>query len=338
MMSSLKKLLLPLAILVIIGFLLFLVNQIAGVYLLVHTKSALLADILLVVLLSLVSLLIGWPVVLYLKLPKPLKLPAREDELQAYRTRLIKRLAGNRLLKTAGLVPRDEDSLATAIAHLDHRAAQIVKHTATTVFLTTSVSQNGKLDALTILATQSRMVWKIAHIYYQRPSLRELAYLYAHIATTSFLASEIEELDISQQLEPVLSCFLKNSAGKSIPILGPTANIILDSLLEGSTNAFLTLRVGNVARKYCGCNEVQTRQTLRKQAFAEAASQLRSVVASSSGKIVSGLMKASRKAGTDTLKAGWDSVKHTGTKVAEGVKRVNPFQKKPPPNAMSGEA
>ena len=331
MIRSIKKILLPVSILVILGFILFMVNQISGVYLMVRSNNELAANILLGVLITLSVALIGWPFLLYLKLPKPLQLPANEQELISYRKRLLRRLKTNKLLKLSGQVPSNEDEIEQSLDILDKAASKVIHDTATAVFLTTSVSQNGKLDAVTILATQSRMVWKIAHIYYQRPTLREITYLYANVAGASFLASEIEDLDISQQIEPVISSFLKSSAGKSIPVIGPTAHIVLDSLLEGSTNAFLTLRVGYIAKKYCGCNQVTTKSKLRKEAFFGATKELRTIIVESSGRIINGLAKATRKAGVDTLKSGWEGIKNAGSKVADGIseagKKVNPFKK-----------
>lgn len=334
MISTLKKILLPLSVLVILGFVLFMINQISGVYLMLKEINQLTANVVLVVLSTVAIGLVCWPVLLFLKLPRAISLPKSEDELPRYRQHLLKRLRRNEILRTQGIQPQKVEDLAESIAVLNQSANKVIQQTATAVFLTTSVSQNGKLDALTILATQSRMVWKIAHIYYQRPSLRELIYLYANVAGSSFLASEIEDLDVSQQVEPVISSFLKNSAGKSIPVIGPTANIILDSLLEGSTNAFLTLRVGNIAQKYCACNEVVDKKAIRKSAFMESASQLKGIVMKSSGQIMSGLLKATRKAGVDTLKSGWEGIKNTGVKVAEGIseagQKINPFRKKEP--------
>lgn len=334
MISTLKKILLPLSVLVVLGFVLFMINQISGVYLMLKEINQLTANVVLVVLSVVAIGLVCWPVLLFLKLPRAISLPKSEDELPRYRQHLLKRLRRNEILRTQGIQPQKVEDLAESIAVLNQSANKVIQQTATAVFLTTSVSQNGKLDALTILATQSRMVWKIAHIYYQRPSLRELIYLYANVAGSSFLASEIEDLDVSQQVEPVISSFLKNSAGKSIPVIGPTANIILDSLLEGSTNAFLTLRVGNIAQKYCACNEVVDKKSIRKSAFMESASQLKGIVMKSSGQIMSGLLKATRKAGVDTLKSGWEGIKNTGVKVAEGIseagQKINPFRKKEP--------
>ncbi len=334
MISTLKKILLPLSVLVILGFVLFMINQISGVYLMLKEINQLTANVVLVVLSAVAIGLVGWPLLLFLKLPRAISLPKSEGELPRYRQHLLKRLRRNEILRAQGIQPQKVEDLAESILVLNQSANKVIQQTATAVFLTTSVSQNGKLDALTILATQSRMVWKIAHIYYQRPSMRELIYLYANVAGSSFLASEIEDLDVSQQVEPVISSFLKNSAGKSIPVIGPTANIILDSLLEGSTNAFLTLRVGNIAQKYCACNEVVDKKSIRKSAFMESASQLKGIVMKSSGQIMSGLLKATRKAGVDTLKSGWEGIKNTGVKVAEGIseagQKINPFRKKEP--------
>ncbi|MBV6641705.1 MAG: DUF697 domain-containing protein [Cyclobacteriaceae bacterium] len=321
MIKQFSKILIPLSILLIVGFVLFVINQISGVYLLVRSSSELYANILLAFLSILAFGLFAWPLVLYLKLPTPLNIPKNNKELAKYQKNLVKRLRSNQHLKRAGLIPKDVDMLPEAINYLNKEASKVIRDTANIVFLTTSVSQNGKLDAFTVLMTQSRMVWKIAHLYYQRPTLREMTYLYANVGASTLLASEIEDLDISTQIEPVLQSFFRNSAGKSIPLIGPTANIILDSLMEGSTNAFLTLRVGNIASKYCSCYEVTTKEKIKKLAFSESVSQLKEIVLKSSARIFTGLLKATKKAGTDTLKSGWEAISTAGGKIYEGVRK-----------------
>lgn len=321
MIKQFSKILIPLSVLLIIGFLLFVINQISGVYLLVRSSSELYANILLAFL-SIVAIgLFAWPVILYLKLPSPLKLPKNEKELAKYQKNLLKRLKGNKHLKSAGLVPNEVEMLPQSIEYLNKEASKVIRDTANIIFLTTSVSQNGKLDAFTVLVTQSRMVWRIAHLYYQRPTLREMVYLYANVGASTLLASEIEDLDISTQIEPVLQSFFRNSAGKSIPLIGPTANIILDSLMEGSTNAFLTLRIGNIASKYCGTYEVTTKEQIKKFAFNQSVGQLKEIVLKSSARIFTGLLKATKKAGTDTLKSGWEAISDAGGKIFEGVRK-----------------
>ena len=59
------------------------------------------------------------------------------------------------------------------------------------------------------------MVWRVAHLYYQRPSLREMTYLYANVAATSFVAGELDDLELHQMIQPVV-------AGRWAPWAGPS--------------------------------------------------------------------------------------------------------------------
>ena len=127
---------------------------------------------------------------------------------------------------------------------LDEDATRIVKQMATTVFLTTAVSQSGRLDALLVLVTQSRMIWRIAHLYYQRPSVRELVHLYSNVAATAFVVGELDDLELHQMIQPVAAGSLGTVAG-AIPGFQVMTTIVVNSLLSGSANAFLTLRVGH---------------------------------------------------------------------------------------------
>ena len=118
--------------------------------------------------------MIGVPVVIVLRMPKPLVPPASEasPEFDGHLKRLGERLASNPRVRLASIRPIDRRGIEDALRILDDDADAIVKQMATTVFLTTAVSQSGRLDALLVLAAQSRMVWRIAHLYYQRPSLQ----------------------------------------------------------------------------------------------------------------------------------------------------------------------
>jgi hypothetical protein len=75
----------------------------------------------------------------------------------------------------------------------DHRKQ--VPSTASPVFLSTAVLQSGRLDVLVVLAAQTRLIWRIAHVYYQRPSLRDFAQLYVNVASTALVAAGIEDID-----------------------------------------------------------------------------------------------------------------------------------------------
>jgi hypothetical protein len=325
MISSLKKLFYPIIALLAIGFVLFLFNQISTVYLAADQISPVLGWIVLSLLTLIVAGLMLVPLYHYFHLPKPLVQPSNEEELILYKKKLLARLKSNQTLKAKSKTPVSLNDLPVSMQLLDREADKIIKESASVIFLSTSISQNGKLDAFTVLAAQLRMVWKVSNIYYQRPSLREMLNIYGYVGASSFLANEIEDLDITRHIEPVASSLFKNASGKSVPLIGPAATIIMDSLLEGTTNAFLSLRVGILTKKYCGNLEVFDRKEIKKLAIKEAARQLKSVSVKASGNVIASLIEATKNAGLDTIKTGWENLKKTGSRVSSTFK--TPFSK-----------
>lgn len=316
--TYLKRFFIPLLVLLVLGFVLFLVNQISGIYLLLADFSPWGAKIVLAILIVVVGLLLVSPLVLWVRMPSSLTKPSSESDVPRYQKLLAKRLKTNKHLLEYYRTS-DSHELEIAVKQLDEKADKIIKDTATTVFLTTSISQNGKLDALTVFSTQMRMIWKVAHIYYQRPGLRELAAIYSSVGLNSFVASEIEDLDISQQIEPVAAALFKNASGKAVPWIGPSATLIMDSLMEGSTNAFLTLRVGILTRKYCGHLGVWDPKAAKRSTYREAAGLLKSIAMASSTSIIKSILTATKDAGLDSIKSSWQTIKNTGAKIYEGV-------------------
>jgi hypothetical protein len=144
------------------------------------------------------------------------------------------------------------------------------------------------------------MVWQISRLYYQRPTLRDLVQLYANIAGTVFMAGELEDIDIHEQVEPVLSSTL-GAMAVTIPGVQLAASILVNSVLTGTANAFLTLRVGLIARRYCGSLVVAERRALRRAASAEAAGLLGSIVKEGTTKLSKAVWEASRDRAGATL-------------------------------------
>jgi Domain of unknown function (DUF697) len=169
------------------------------------------------------------------------------------------------------------------------------------VFLSTAISQNGRLDALMVLVTQTRLVWRLAHFYYQRPSLRDLVHLYANVGATVFLVSELEDLDIEHQVEPVIASALAGSAASLVPGASLLAGVITQAILDGAANAFLTLRIGVLCQRYCGSLTAVDRRGLRRSASVTAARMLGAVVSASAGTVSRAVLRAARRAGAGTL-------------------------------------
>ncbi len=318
MKKQFKTLAIFISVAVVLAFILFVINQVAAVYANLSAVNPMLAKVVLGVLVLVFAAILITPVVIYVKLPKPINFPDNDVEKEKYFRQLAKRLEKNKHLQGQNLDLTSREGLEKALGILQEKANDTIQKTATSVFLTTAVSQNGKLDALTVLVTQTKMVWEIAHIYWQRPALRDMIHLYANVGGTTFLASEIEDLDISRQIEPILSAMFK-SPGKSLPIVGHAAHIIMDSILEGSVNAFLTLRVGIIAKRYCGAQEAFDRKKARKNAFIEASGLLKVLVVKSSGNVINSLIKATKRTGINTVKSGVSALENAAQNIKESL-------------------
>jgi hypothetical protein len=297
MNKTLKQIVLFASALIIFFFFLFVINQTAQVIQLAEKVSPSFGNFAFWALILVYAILIFIPVFLFLSLPKSLRPPRTGDgpEFNGYLEALKKRLASNSHVK--GMELSNQKHVEEALSILGKKSDEIIRQTASTVFISTAISQSGRLDAFLVLSAQSRMIWRIARLYYQRPTLRDLTHLYANVAGTVFLASELEDLDISEQVEPVLSSTL-GALAVTIPGVQLAASLLVNSVLTGTANAFLTLRVGIIARRYCGSLVVAEKRTLRRAASAEAAKLLGSIVKEGTSKLSKALWKASKsKAG-----------------------------------------
>jgi hypothetical protein len=255
--------------------------------------------------LALWAALIGLPLILFLRLPKPVALPdaADPEEMASYFRHLRARLAANPRLRGTELETREQ--IEAALDRLAAEADEIVRRRAGAVFLSTAVSQSGRLDGLVVLVMQSVLIWEIARLYFQRPSPRDLLRLYRDVAITAFVAASIEEIDVGEQIEPMMGAALAPLAG-AVPGLQTIANVVTSSLVSGSANAFLTLRIGVLARRYCGARSRVGRGVMRRAATAEAAQMLGGIVTRGSAEIVKATGSALRqKVGRKVGKAAW---------------------------------
>ena len=277
---------------VLLSFAVLVLNQTAQVVQLASVIHPTLGTATLATLLATYAGLVGVPLVMVLRLPSPLIPPENENgpEFDAHLKKLGERLAASPLL--AGRDLSDRHGIEDALDVLAARTNEIVRQSATGVFLATAVSQSGRLDGLVVLAAQSRMVWKIAHLYSQRPAARDMMHLYANVAGTAFVAGELQEIDLGEQVEPVVSAAL-SALGASLPGLQVAGAVLTNCVLDGSANAFLTLRVGMIAKRYCGALVVADKAAVRRAATAEAAGYLGVIVADGSARLTKAVWKSS---------------------------------------------
>lgn len=231
----------------------------------------------------------------YAKLPAAL-IPPEETtgpKHQAYLEMLRVRLAANP--RTRGLALATEEEIENAIAILSAEADNVVRKTASTVFLSTALMQNGRLDALILLVTQIQMVTRVARVYVQRPSPREMIRLYVNVAGTAFVASGLESLDIGQMVAPLATSVVPALKG-GLPMLSGISALLVKCVSNGAANAFLTLRVGEVARRYCELTSRTSPELIRKSATAAAVQHLGRIVRENGALVVRKIWESTGRA------------------------------------------
>jgi hypothetical protein len=256
------------------------------------------------------------PFYLYFKLPKALIPPAettgpKHDE---YLAQVRKRLSSNIRLKD---VPVDSHSdIEAAMVILSKGADKVIREIAGAVFVSTAIMQNGRLDGLITLVTQVRMVWRIACVYQQRPSPRQMVYLYSNVGANALLAESIDDIDLSEIIAPMLSSSMASAI--------PGASLIVNSITNGAANAFLTLRVGIIARQYCEPLSTPKRRVVRRYATLSAIAMVGNIVKENSSSIPSefwSILKGKTKNAVDSTMQGAISVTGKVTNsVAKGAR------------------
>ena len=143
---------------------------------------------------------------------------------------------------------------------------KIILKNAKTVFISTAISQNGKLDMLTVLSVNIKMIKDIVNRSGFRPSYAKLGKLSIKVLSTALIAENLEGLDFTDVFPQSTTSFLAE-----IPIVKPIAS----SVLNGLSNALLTLRVGICTRRYLfsDMNKV-TQDDIRKRSIKESVMML----------------------------------------------------------------
>ncbi len=298
------------------------VNQTAQLVALAATLHPTLGRAALGVLLAVYALCLLVPIVLFFRLPKPLQ-PPPFDEGRAFERHL--RALGRRLAANpqAGAGPfRTREEIEGGLARLGDQADDVARRAAAEVFLTTAVSQHGSLDAVVMLGVQARMVWRVAHVYQQRPGARELVRLYANVGATAFIAGELEDMDVRDHIQPVVSGVFGSVAG-AVPGLQTASAVFVTSVLGGAANAFLTLRVAMITKQYCAALTSQPRRTLRRAAVVQAGAMLGDIVRSGARRVSQALLSASGRTVTGTARHLGRRVRAAGHALAD---RLGPSQ------------
>jgi hypothetical protein len=315
-----KRALLLAALLLLVVFVLFVIGQTNQVVTLASTLDPRLGRVVLWVLLSIYAVCGLGPVILFLRLPQRLEPPADPEGVagQRHLEAVRRRLARNRHLAGRAVTP-DRESIDRALAHLHARAKEHVAGAATMVFLATALVRSGRLEGLMLLVTQTRMIWHIAHVHWQRPTLRDMVWLYANVGATILAAQAVEDMDPADILQQIFAPLVGASALAVVPGVGPVAGFVTDGIVEGGFNAFLTLRVGCIANRYCSSMAAADRRGVRRSATVEALGMLHGVILSGAGAVSKALVRAAGGSFRDRASAAAQAIASAVERTAEAI-------------------
>jgi len=152
----------------------------------------------------------------------------------------------------------------------------IVTH-AESIFLSTAISQNGRLDAIAVLTINLKLIKELVTKCGFRPSYASLGRLSFNILTSAIIAESLEDMKFSE-------LFPQSSLNALAEI--PFIKTVTGSLTQGSGNALLALRVGIICRNYLFMNlKGQSKQQIKRLAFAEAVTLFPKVIGESIKKV-----------------------------------------------------
>lgn len=134
------------------------------------------------------------------------------------------------------------DPLQKILSQRMERIDVVIRQHAVLAFVSTAISQSGRLDGIAVLIANLRMMRAITRECGFRPALPELAKMYVRVLIAGIVATALEEFD---QLEELFLELGMNVLGE-IPFL----SVIVSSLLQGFANALLTLRIGYLTKSY----------------------------------------------------------------------------------------
>ncbi len=151
----------------------------------------------------------------------------------------------------------ESQRIAPLLKDLDARVDAYVRREAVAVGVATSVSLNGTIDAFLVLWRNVNMVARIARLYSGRPDLRVSLMILRDVSLAVILSRVLE--DVTEM------------AGEALGgVVGKLGGVVIGPFLDGSLNALMTLKLGDLAKRRCRSFEPWSEAAARgatRQAF-----------------------------------------------------------------------
>ena len=234
---------------------------------------------------------------------------SREELVQIISEELKLRIEGGELKETSG--PRTEDMHSVRIIGINRRIIEWAK----SVFMITAISQNGKLDTVSVLYMNYKMIEDVIVASGFRPTRQQLFRQYVNILVTSLMtfvvyevfkdmgsvapfgsladqssdaASDIDISDASVDAADVDLDDIGDTVSGDTGFLSILSNVkipgvVIGSICDGIVNSLMTLRIGYVTRNYLidgmnSLNGIKAKRKAKRVAVKEALKSLPKVV------------------------------------------------------------
>jgi hypothetical protein len=171
----------------------------------------------------------------------------RREEISEIIEKRINNFKKNKFLLKSSFdfsnIQNDEESYNRIISFLEKESNRIRKKYVSRLFYSTSISQNGFIDAVLILSSSVNLIKEIFILYNGRTGNRDLF----TIAKKVYYSIAIGGSEGVEYATDEIFSKLSTEGMKSIPF----ANKILSSLADGYVNAALLTRVSLITENYC---------------------------------------------------------------------------------------
>ncbi len=127
------------------------------------------------------------------------------------------------------------------------KSNSLMLEAAETIFYHTAISQSGRLDTMVLLGKQVSLINQLADLYYPHSRIKVLPSLYADVVEAALRPTDREELNLGSQIGPAL---IGASIVGAIPGANLVSILISDAVVQGSSNALITLRIGLLTRRF----------------------------------------------------------------------------------------
>ena len=222
---------------------------------------------------------------------------SKEELVQIISKELKLRIEGGELKETSG--PRIEDMYSVRIIGINRRIIEWAK----SVFMITAISQNGKLDTVSVLYMNYKMIEDVIVASGFRPTRQQLFRQYVNILVTSLMTFVVSEVfkdmgsvapfgSLADQSSDAASDIDLDDIGDTVSgdtgFLSILSNVkipgvVIGSICDGIVNSLMTLRIGYVTRNYLidgmnSLNGIKAKRKAKRVAVKEALKSLPKVV------------------------------------------------------------